>query len=135
MESPLGGTDSRVIRTTPSHYIVRMAEGLLYVSAVRSNENFLLFICFIARFEFGSITGHFSFVLNRAAESGSGPGRQSFSPPPSTARVDLLKSLHKTGNVERGFGLKGLICTGQATDNDTAEKHTNIRNFRTAGPL
>jgi hypothetical protein len=49
IESPLGGPDSRAIRTT---------EGLLYVSAVRSNDNFVLFICFIVRFEFASITDH-----------------------------------------------------------------------------
>ena len=82
MESPLRGPDSRVIRTTPSHYIVRLTEGLMYVAAVRSNDNFVLFICFIVRVEFASITGHYSLFLNRAAESVSGPPAAKYLPPP-----------------------------------------------------
>ena len=56
IESPLGGPDSRVILTTLSHYIVRLTEGLLYVSAVRSND---ALYCL-----FASITNLYSFVLN-----------------------------------------------------------------------
>jgi len=110
-ESPLGGPDSRVIRTTPSHYIVRVAEGLLYVSAVRSSDKFYYLFVSLRGLNLHQLQAILVSFLTRPPKVGPAPGGKVFRPPPA-ARVDRLKSLHKIGNVESGFGLKGLICTG-----------------------